>query len=140
MGDGPVPAHRLVAVAAGRPVERRIEPAQPLHLAPGELSQVAEGMGEGLVGDRRLDVGRLRLHALVADRGELAEFVGHPAHLPAHAIGAGLAGVVRRQRLRRLADADLADRLDGIKQLLRPAADDGGMVVDGHGVSSWVGS
>ncbi len=94
VGDGEIPAHRLVAVAPGPLEQRRVEPAELFHLAAGELLQVAQRMEEGLVRDRRLDVGRLRLHRLVADRRELAELIGHPALLPAHAVGAGLAGVL----------------------------------------------
>jgi hypothetical protein len=66
MGDGPVPRDRRVALAAGSLVDRRVQTAEPLHLAARKLLQLGDGVREDLVRDRRLDVGRLRLHALVA--------------------------------------------------------------------------
>src|SRR5690606_32046832 len=68
--------------------------------------------------------GRLRLHALVADRGELAQLIGHAAALPAHAIGAGLAGILGRQRLGRLAHPHAGNGGQRIKHLLGPAPHD----------------
>ena len=100
---------------ARRLEQRRVEPAQPLHLAPRQFRQLGDGVLEDVVADARLDVGRLRLHRLVAHRGKLAELIGHAAELAAHAIGAGLAGIVRGERLGRFADADAPDRIGHIE-------------------------
>ena len=49
-----------------------------------------------------------------------------------YAIGAGLAGVVRGQRLGGLANAHPPDGVDGVEQLLGAAADNAGLFVGRH--------
>jgi len=86
---------------------------------PRQLLQVAERVRESFGGDGGLDIGRLRLHGFVATTGT------RPARwscrLSAHSIGAGLAGILRGQRFRRLADTDLPNGFNGVEQLLRAA-------------------
>ena len=124
MGQREFPIDRGEPVGAARLEQRRPQPAQLLHLPPRQLGQVIDGVLEDCRGNGGLNVGRLRLHALVADRRELIEFIGHAPALSAHAIGAGLAGILGRQRLGGLAHAHPADGGQGVENLLGSPAHD----------------
>ena len=65
-----------------------------LQLVRRQLVEIGETMLKHFLGNRRLNIGRLRLNALVADRRKLALLVRHTALLPAHAVGAGFTGVL----------------------------------------------
>ena len=94
-----------------------------LELVAVELLELAERVVEHGFGNRRLDVGKLRLHALVADGGELAELVGHPAELTPHPQTACLAGVSAGERFRCFAEAHPTRRVERVEHLLHAAAD-----------------
>ncbi len=70
-----------------------------LDLMTVEFAQVAQAMGQNLNRDGGLNVGRLRLNGLVADRGKITCLISHAALLPAHAEPTRLTGVVSGQGL-----------------------------------------
>ena len=80
-------------------------------------------MREDFPGNRWLDIGGLRLDALIADGRKLAEFVCHAALLTAHAEPARLAGVFGSQRLGRIQKADTLDGIQRIQDFLAAAPD-----------------
>ena len=90
------PTRRLVPVLAlrlwsGKPSRPRCSSSRP-----DSSRSSAMRMSEYFFRDRRLHVGRLRLHRLVADGGKIAELVGHAPALTAHAEPARLARILRR--------------------------------------------
>ena len=93
-----------------------------LELVRAEFAQLRDAVREDLFWNGLLDVCGLRLHALVADRGELTELVGHAAHLPTHAEATGLAGVFCSERLGGIEQADLPRRLQGVQHFFRTTA------------------
>ena len=94
------PGDRLVVLRALLEHHRLHEPARVLHLVGSEGLQLRDRVGlEECRLHRPLHVGDHRLERLLADLGEVAGLVDHPAGLPTHAERAGLAGVLRTHGL-----------------------------------------
>ena len=97
-GVGPV--DRPVVLRTLLEHHRLDEPAGVLHLIGREHPQLGQRVGlEKCRLHGALHVGDHRLERLLADLGEVARLVDHPARLAAHAHRAGLAGVFRPHRL-----------------------------------------
>ena len=90
----------------------------------GKRVEIVDVMLKNLEWDGRLDVGRLRLHALVADRWNFAELVRHATVLPAHAQGACLSGVMSRHALCGFCGTPAATRIQPGQDLPRASAED----------------
>src|SRR5262245_46000819 len=89
-----VPADRAIMGVPWPGVKRLSKPATPLQLTRTESLQLGDGVTlEKLRLQTILHVGDHRMEGLLADLGEVAQFVAHAARLPAHAQGTGLAGV-----------------------------------------------
>ena len=119
-----IPVQWLKSAGTGPPEQRRAQPPQGFHLLAAQFGQIVNGVLENQRRNGRLDIGGLGLHRLVADRREFAQLIGHAALLAAHAIGAGLAGVLGGQRLGSLPHPDPVDGREGVENLLGSPAHD----------------